>query len=265
MCTQPLPRTGTGGSPLRPASSTSTPCCPPHQRRAAARPVKFAIVAPLVKTPLHAAGSPNSSLSQSSEICSSRMANGELTQLKAIWSSALVSQSAARAAGVPPPITKWKKRGPAERVAPSEAASISARRAASEPAPSSGSAPPRRSAGSPGPGGRTGAPSSCARYRVASSATRRSDSSSASRSRIGSATATMLERMRGPATARAGAGRQRRTSRTMLNGDSYAWRIEPNPASRKTSARRVGPAWAPRASPTFSDRECGTQIAVEPE
>ena len=73
MCTQPLPRTGTGGSPPRPASSTSTPCCPPHQRRAAARPVKFAIVAPLVKTPLHAAGSPNSSLSQSSEICSSRM------------------------------------------------------------------------------------------------------------------------------------------------------------------------------------------------
>ena len=51
----------------------------------------------------------------SSEISSSRIANGELTQLNAIWSIELVSQSAASAAGVPPPITKWKNRGPAER------------------------------------------------------------------------------------------------------------------------------------------------------
>ena len=87
----------------------------------------MAAVAPLVNTPLHAAGRPNSSFNQSTEICSSRIANGERTQLKAIWSTALVSHSAASAAGVPPPITKWKNRGPAERVAPSHAPSISAR------------------------------------------------------------------------------------------------------------------------------------------
>ena len=63
--TWPLASTGTGGSAERPSSSTSTPCCSPHQRRAAARPVKFAIVAPVVSTPLHAAGRPNSSFSQS--------------------------------------------------------------------------------------------------------------------------------------------------------------------------------------------------------
>jgi len=80
-------------------------------------------------TPLHSAGSPKSSFSQPTETCSSCIASGELTQLNAIWSSALASQSAASAAGVPPPITKWKKRGPADRVAPASAASISVRSA----------------------------------------------------------------------------------------------------------------------------------------
>ena len=91
-------------------------------------------------------------------------------------------------AGVPPPITKWKKRGPAERVAPASAASISVRSAASEPAPSSGSGPATPSA-VPGSGGRTSASSTPARYAAASPATSRRHSSSASRSRIGSATA----------------------------------------------------------------------------
>jgi hypothetical protein len=64
-----------------------------------------------VSTPLQSSGRSKSSFSQSTEICSSRLANGELTQLNATWSSALVSQSAPRAAGVPPPITKWKNPG----------------------------------------------------------------------------------------------------------------------------------------------------------
>ncbi len=191
-CTKLLPSTGTGGRPASPSSSTSTPCCSPHQRRATASPVKFADVAPLVKAPLHAGGSPNSSCSQATATCSSRIAKGELTQLNAIWSIALVHQSAASAAGVPPPITKWKNRGPAERVAPSEAASISSRTAASEPEPSSGSETPTGPPGSAA-GGRTGASSSCARYRVASSATSCSAWSSASLSRSGSATVLILD------------------------------------------------------------------------
>ena len=52
-CTSPS-RGPDRGSAARPSSSTSTPCRRPHQRRAAARPVKFAIVAPVVSTPLHA-------------------------------------------------------------------------------------------------------------------------------------------------------------------------------------------------------------------
>jgi hypothetical protein len=152
-----------GGNPDSPSSSTSTPCCCPHQRRAAARPVKFAVVAPVVSTPLQSAGSSKSCFSQSTEICSSRIANGELIQLNAIWSIALVNQSAASAAGVPPPITKWKKRGPADLVAAASAASMSLRSASREPAPSSGSAPPIPSTASTGCGGRTAASSTLAR------------------------------------------------------------------------------------------------------
>ena len=66
---------------------------------------------------------PKQFLQPADEICSSRIANGELTQLNAIWSSAPLSQSAASDAGVPPPMTKWKKRGPADRV-PATAACI---------------------------------------------------------------------------------------------------------------------------------------------
>ena len=57
------------------------------------------------------------SRSHSRQMLSSRLANGEPAQAPAFWSKLDVSQSAASAAGVAPPITKWKKRGPAERVA----------------------------------------------------------------------------------------------------------------------------------------------------
>ena len=135
--------------------------------------MKFADVAPLVRAPLHAAGRPNSSCSHATATCSIRIANGELTQLNAIWSIALVHQSAASAAGVPPPITKWKNRGPAERVAPSEAASISSRTAASEPSPVERQRPPERAAGLAGPAGAPAPRRARARYRVASSVTSR--------------------------------------------------------------------------------------------
>jgi hypothetical protein len=108
-------------------------------------------------------GARKSAFSHSTEICSSRIANGELIQLNAIWSSAPASQSAASAAGVPPPITKWKNRGPADRVAEASAASISVRSASSEPAPWSGSAPAIPEAASTARGGRTSAESTFAR------------------------------------------------------------------------------------------------------
>ena len=77
----------------------------------------MAIVPPVTSTPLKSSGSSNSSRSQSVAITSRRVPRGEAIQAATFWSSADVSQSAASAAGVVPPITKWKKRGPLERVA----------------------------------------------------------------------------------------------------------------------------------------------------
>ena len=93
---------------------------------------------------------------------------GEPTQLKAFWSSAVASQSAPSAAGVTPPVTKWKNRGPGEAVAASRPP-ISSPSAASAPEPSSGSGPPKRPAASSAPSGSTGRSSSPASQAEASS------------------------------------------------------------------------------------------------
>ena len=95
------------------------PCSSPHHWRAAASAVKFDMVAPVVSTPPHSVGSLNSSFSQAMAICSSLDPSGELTHTPALLSIADASQSAASAAGVDPPVTKWKKRGPVEFAAAS--------------------------------------------------------------------------------------------------------------------------------------------------
>src|SRR5437773_8653716 len=77
------------------------------------------------------------SRSHSTQILSSRLAKGEPTQAPAFWSKLEVSQSAASAAGVTPPTTKWKKRGPAERVPRACPRLASWPTAAGAPAPSS--------------------------------------------------------------------------------------------------------------------------------
>ena len=70
--------------------------------------VKFAIVAPVVKPTAAVAGRPSASSTQRSATASIAAAAGELTRLKAFWSHAEVSQSAASAAGRAPPVTKPK-------------------------------------------------------------------------------------------------------------------------------------------------------------
>ena len=102
--------------------------------------MRLAIVAPVVRTPPHSAGSSKSSFSQSTATRSSRVPSGEPTLLKAFWSSAVVSQSAPSAAGVTPPVTKWKKRGPGEPVAASSPPSSSSS-AATAPVPLLGQRP----------------------------------------------------------------------------------------------------------------------------
>jgi hypothetical protein len=134
--------------------------------------VKFAVVAPVVRTPPQSAGSSNSSFSQSSATTSSRAPSGDETQANEFWSNADASQSAPSAAGVTPPVTKWKKRGPGERTT-APAPSASAPSAASAPSPSSGSGPENLSAASAEPALATGADWSAARNSCAESAAAR--------------------------------------------------------------------------------------------
>ncbi len=68
--------------------------------------MKLAIVSPVTSTPPNSGGSSNRSRSQASAIASSFEPSGDDAQAKVLWSSAEVSQSAPRAAGVVPPWTK---------------------------------------------------------------------------------------------------------------------------------------------------------------
>ena len=67
-----------------------------------------AIVAPVVNPTLAVSGSPNRSISHAPAVSSATAAAGPMTYSPAFWSQALVSQSAARAAGTLPPITNPK-------------------------------------------------------------------------------------------------------------------------------------------------------------
>jgi hypothetical protein len=158
--TKPPAMTGIAGSPAIPSAAMSTPCWRPHHCRAAPSAVKLAMVAPVVRTPLQEAGRCRRSLSHDSASCSKRAPRGELTHRPALLSSADANQSAASAAGVEPPVTKWKKRGPADRVAASGPSSVSSANAARLPSPSSGSVPPKCAAASSERGLRAGSSSS---------------------------------------------------------------------------------------------------------
>jgi hypothetical protein len=112
----------------------------------------LAIVAPLVRAPDHAAGSPKSSFSQRRTTSSVCAAAGLLAHSPAFWSIADASQSPARAAGVTPPVTKPKKRGPGDAVMPRSARANQSSRTAAGSLPVSGSASSSAAAISSGEG-----------------------------------------------------------------------------------------------------------------
>src|SRR5439155_16838945 len=148
---KPLAMTGIAGSPLIPRAAMLIPCSSPHHWRAAPRAVKLDMVAPVVSTPPQLRGRLKRSFSQAIATCSSLEPSGELTHNAALLSRADVSQSAARAEGVAPPVTKWKNRGPAELTA---ACMPSVRRrvtVATLPFPSAGRSPAKRCAASSRP------------------------------------------------------------------------------------------------------------------
>jgi hypothetical protein len=103
-----LVTTAIGGAPMRPSSSTFQPAFSSTAWRAAASAVKLAIVAPVANPTLEPAGSPKMSISQLAAISSTTAAAGDRAYSPAFWSQVLVSQSAARAAGTPPPTTNPK-------------------------------------------------------------------------------------------------------------------------------------------------------------
>ena len=122
----PCGRWGARSRRRAPASGAARRARRRRCRRRAARPtsasrrpatVKLANVALPTSAPPQPAGSPNSSRSQSSD---DRLDLGararDETRANAFWSSSAAVQSAASAAGVAPPVTKWKKRGPDDAV-----------------------------------------------------------------------------------------------------------------------------------------------------
>jgi hypothetical protein len=102
----------------------------------------LAKVALAVSAPPQPAGRPTSCRSQSSATVSAASARRDDARTNAFWSSRDTTQSAASAAGVDPPITKWKKRGPADAVAVAVPTRSSVSTAAWVPDPCSGSDPP---------------------------------------------------------------------------------------------------------------------------
>ncbi len=91
--------TRTRGAPLSPSAATSQPARDSTASRAAARHVKFDIVAPVTNpTPLPA-GKPSTSSSQAEVMSSTAECAGVTRRSPAFWSHALTSQSAASAAG----------------------------------------------------------------------------------------------------------------------------------------------------------------------
>ena len=104
--------------------------------------MKLANVALATSAPPNPSGSPNSDRSQSSATVSTEVANSDAARENAFWSSSETVQSAASAAGVTPPVTKWKNRGPAEWVADAVPTDSSRSATAAAPSPTPGSSPP---------------------------------------------------------------------------------------------------------------------------
>ena len=150
-----------GGAPLRPSRSTSHPTPARTWWRAAARQVKCAIWQPVTNPNEESSGRPRSSFSHVPATSSTTLAAGVGRARAAFWSQADVSQSAAIAAGVLPPMTKPKKRPLGMPIRPGSASRASRSTTSSASEGCSGSGPPRAArSSSTVASGRTGRSSS---------------------------------------------------------------------------------------------------------
>src|SRR5919107_4332302 len=118
-------RTRTPGEPTSPRSAMSQPARRSTSSRPAARQVKFAIVPPVTKPTALSGGRPSRSVSQPSTTSSTAAGAGVRVRSPEFWSHALVSQSAASAAGCVPPMTMPKNRPDGIAVRPGSHACVS--------------------------------------------------------------------------------------------------------------------------------------------
>jgi hypothetical protein len=102
------------GAPYSPSFSTSQPAAPRSARRAAARQVKLAMVAPVTKAPPQASSRSRSSRNHRRDTISRAEPTGDPAHSPVFWSQAPASQLAASVAGSVPPMTKPKNLPPAE-------------------------------------------------------------------------------------------------------------------------------------------------------
>jgi hypothetical protein len=138
----------------------------------------LAIVAPLVSAPARPPAGRRAPCSQRRTTSSVCAAAGLPAHRPAFWSIAEASQSPASAAGVTPPLTKPKKRGPGEAVMPRSARANHSPTTPAGSQPFSGSASSSAAAISAGVGTRlTGRCGSDARKAVASAYASRSAAS----------------------------------------------------------------------------------------
>src|SRR5450432_1299933 len=94
------------GAPKSPFVSTSQPSRASREFLAAASAVTCAISQPVVSAKLAPFGNPSSSFNQPPQTSSITATAGPQAYDAAFWSQALVSQSAASAAGSAPPMTQ---------------------------------------------------------------------------------------------------------------------------------------------------------------
>ena len=170
-CRSPLATTRTGGPPIRPRCSTSQPASASTAWRAAARETVLAAWAPVTKPNDAPVGRPNSSFSHPPVTSSTTAAAGEVTALKAGWSHAVVSTSAAVAASRAPPTTNPKYRGPVVATRAGSTAPASSSIVASADVGSSRNEPRAdRTASASKSVGKTGRSAGCSRKSAARSA-----------------------------------------------------------------------------------------------
>ncbi len=142
-CVSAPSTTVTSGAPNSPRASTSQPTRASTALRAAASPMAFAIVAPVVTPKPASRGRSSRSSSQRPAASSAAAAAGVASARQAFCPQAAASQSAATPTGCDAPQTQPKNRGAGNPISPGLAAATSSATIASGSPGPAGVGPPK--------------------------------------------------------------------------------------------------------------------------